>query len=109
MLKKFLFASVFTALIATASAEEYTFEQLMQMNEQQLSQLPFEKTIPLCIKYKQLNMDMFDLNKEERKLFGQVQQRIVWNDPSMIKCGHYNEKTSKDMMKEMSKRLKESN
>lgn len=43
MIKKILIATAFTALITTASAEEYTFEQLMQMNEQQLSQLPFEK------------------------------------------------------------------
>lgn len=61
------------------------------MNSNFLSYL-LKKTIPLCIKYKQLNMDMFDLNKEERKFFGQVKQRVVWNDPSMIKYGHYNEK-----------------
>lgn len=102
MLKNFIIATAFTALISTVSAKEYTYDELMQKDQGQISQLSTEEIAPVCFKYHELNKRLFDLNKEEKKELLESRRRVAWTEGGLGKCDVL---VNGDFMKEAGKKI----
>lgn len=102
MLKKFLIATAFTALITTASAKEYTYDELMQMDQGQISQLTTEEIAPVCRRYKELALIGFELRGAEKKEYKETRRRVSWTKGGLGKC---DELVNGNFMKEAGKKI----
>lgn len=102
MFKKFLIATAFTALITTVSAKEYTYEELMQMDQSQISQLSTKEIAPVCIRYKELAKRAIELRGAENKEYMESRRRVSWTKGGLGKCDEF---VNGNFMKEAGKKI----
>lgn len=102
MIKKILIATAFTALVTTASAKEYTYEELMKMDQNQISQLTTEEIAPVCRRYEELSKRAIELRGAENKEYMETRRRVSWTKGGLGKC---DELVNGNFMKEAGKKI----